>query len=547
MSLRPQAIEPVPQLTARIARAAFPKGNLYLQMRDELGALYTDEDFAALYPHRGKPALEPWRLALVTVMQFVENLSDRQAAEAVRARIDWKYALSLALDDPGFDFSLLSEFRQRLVAGDAEHLLLDRLLDLFRDKKLLKARGRQRTDSTHVLAAVRAMNRLELVTETLRAALNAVATVAPDWLRSVAPADWYARYSLRAEQWRLPKGEKARQEFAEAVGGDGFLLLSLLDTHTPELKTLARVQTLRQMWERHFARSEVGGVQLREEKDMTRAAEAISSPYDTDARYSNKDKLHWTGYKVPLTETCEPELPHLITQVHTTVATTQDVSCTAAIQQALADKGLLPNRHLVDTGYVDADLLVSSREQHQIELFGPPRDSNTWQEREGGYTPSHFRVDWQKQQVTCPQGKVSRSWQATTTKRYAQPVVMVRFGQRDCLECAHRAQCVRSEGGRSRALLLREQAQHEALQQMRTEMTSAQGRQEYQKRAGVEGTLSQGIRRCDLRQARYWGLPKTHLQQIASAAGLNVLRATDYLRAKPTAQTRISRFARLVA
>jgi transposase len=547
MSLRPHTIEPVPELTARIARAAFPKGNLYLQMRDELGTLYTDQDFAALYPRRGKPALQPWRLALVTVMQFVENLSDRQAAEAVRARIDWKYALSLALDDPGFDFSLLSEFRERLVAGNAEQLLLDRLLDLFRDKKLLKARGRQRTDSTHVLAAIRAMNRLELVTETLRATLNEVATVAPDWLRSIAPADWYARYSLRAEQWRLPKGEKARQEFGQTVAQDGFLLLSLLDTHKPQLKTLAKVQTLIHVWERHFARSEVGGVQLREEKTMTRAAEAISSPYDTQARYSNKDKLHWTGYKVHLTETCEADLPHLITQVHTTVATTQDVSCTAEIQQALADKELLPSRHLVDTGYVDADLLVSSQKLHQIKLFGPPRDGNTWQAREGGYTPSQFAVDWQKQQVTCPQGKVSRSWQATKTKRYAQPVVMVRFGQRDCLDCQHRAKCVRSAGGRSRALLLREQTQHEALQQMRSQITQEQGRQEYQQRAGIEGTLSQGIRRCDLRQARYWGLPKTRLQHLATAAGLNVLRATDYLRAKPTMQTRISRFARLAA
>src|SRR5688572_26625322 len=222
MSLRPEAVEPVPELTARVAKAAFPKGNVYLQMREEFGTLFTDEDFAAVYPRRGRPAWTPWRLALITIMQFVENLSDRQAAEAVRARIDWKYALSLELDDAGFDLSLLCEFRERLVEGNAEHLLLDRMLDHFKEKNLLKARGRQRTDSTHVLAAIRVMNRLELVTETLRAALNELATVSPDWLREVAPPAWYERYSLRAEQSRLPKSEKARQEYAQTVGQDGY-------------------------------------------------------------------------------------------------------------------------------------------------------------------------------------------------------------------------------------------------------------------------------------------------------------------------------------
>ena len=150
MSLKPLPIAPVPEMTALIARAAFRKGNLYMRLRDELGTLYTDEDFTHLFPLRGKPALPAWRLALVTLMQFLENLPDRQAADAVRARIDWKYALGLELTDPGFDYSVLSEFRNRLVQGKAEHLLLDKMLVHFKDKDLVKARGRQRTDSTHV-------------------------------------------------------------------------------------------------------------------------------------------------------------------------------------------------------------------------------------------------------------------------------------------------------------------------------------------------------------------------------------------------------------
>jgi transposase len=187
MSLHPHVIAPVPEETARVARAAFPKGHPYLTFRDALGTIFQDEDFATLFPAWGHPGLPPWRLALVTIMQFRETLADRQAAEAVRARIDWKYLLSLELTDPGFDFSVLSEFRDRLLAGSAEELLLDKLLERCRALGLLKARGHQRTDSTHVLAAVRVLSRLELVAETLRAALNELATVAPDWLQAFAP------------------------------------------------------------------------------------------------------------------------------------------------------------------------------------------------------------------------------------------------------------------------------------------------------------------------------------------------------------------------
>src|SRR3712207_2947319 len=188
MSLRlPQPVPPVPDDTARIARAAFPRGNPYLFLRDRLGPAFDDAGFADLYPRRGQPAYTPWRLSLVTLLQFREGLSDRQAAEAVRARIDWKYLLSLELADAGFDHSVLCEFRARLLDGGAAERLLARMLDAAHEAGLLKARGRQRTDSTHVLAAVRALNRLELLAETLRAALNAIATVAPDWLRGWLP------------------------------------------------------------------------------------------------------------------------------------------------------------------------------------------------------------------------------------------------------------------------------------------------------------------------------------------------------------------------
>ena len=192
------------------------------------------------------------------VLQFVENLSDRAAAEAVRGRIDWKYALGLALSDPGFDHTVLSEFRTRLVEGGAELLLFDALLDRLKAEGLVKARGRQRTDSTHVLAAVRTLNRLERVGETLRAALNEVASVAPEWLQALAPPAWYERYGRRVENYRLPKTEAARTALAAEIGADGRRLLGAINAATdrPELTRLPKIEILRQVWATQYAEEE---------------------------------------------------------------------------------------------------------------------------------------------------------------------------------------------------------------------------------------------------------------------------------------------------
>src|SRR4029453_12752673 len=256
MSLHPHLIAPVPEETARVARAAFPKGHPYLTFREALGTIFQDEDFASLYAPTGQPGFTPWRLALVTIMQLRENLADRQAAEAVRARIDWKYLLGLDLTDPGFDFSVLSEFRDRLLAGSAEMLLLDKLLERCRTMGLLKARGQQRTDSTHVPAAIRVMNRLELVAEPLRATLNALATVAPAWLQVMAPLEWYERYGKRIEDTRLPQGQVNRDAYAQTVGEDGFALLDALEaSEVPAgVRELASVAALRHTWQRHYER-----------------------------------------------------------------------------------------------------------------------------------------------------------------------------------------------------------------------------------------------------------------------------------------------------
>jgi len=208
--LRPQPVAPIPEDTARVARAAIPQRHPYLRVADELGTLFTDEDFAPLFPAHGQPATAPWRLALVTILPFAEGLSDRQAAHALRTRIDWKYVARLDLTDPGVDGSVLSEFRGRLVAGAAKALLFDKILHWCRGRKLFTERGRQRTDSTHVLASVRLLNRVELVRETMRHALDSLAVVAPAWLQPLAHPAWVERYTGRSEERRIPMGKDAR-------------------------------------------------------------------------------------------------------------------------------------------------------------------------------------------------------------------------------------------------------------------------------------------------------------------------------------------------
>jgi transposase len=545
MSLQPQEIAPVPEETERIARAAFPKGNIYLRLRDEIGTIFDDPMFAPLFPARGQPAKCPWQLALITVMQFIEGLSDCQAADAVRSRIDWKYALGLELTDPGGDASVLCEFRARLIAGNLEQALLETMLARFKERGLLKARGQQRTDSTHVLAAVRTLNRLESIGETLRAALNSLATVAPAWLADLVAPDWFERYATRVEEYRLPKGEAARTALGERIGADGHtILVAVYAPSAPAwLRELPAVQTLRRAWVHQFHLDD-DVVRWRKAADLPPAGTRFDSPYDTDARYGNKRSTTWTGYKVHLTETSDADTPHLITHVETTSAPVSDIDMTAPIHQALADKGLLPAAHLADAGYVDADLLISSHRDHEIDLVGPVRPDTSWQAKAGqGFDVPAFTIDWEARTVICPEGQTSFDW-VPSRDSWGNDTIHIGFHRKTCAACPSRSLCTRSKTG-PREITVRPQPQHEALQEVRRNQETEAWRARYGKRAGVEGTVSQAVRVFGLRRCRYLGLAKTRLQHIFTALALNVVRLDAWLTGQPLAKTRRSVFASL--
>jgi transposase len=547
MTLHPQREFSVPEETARVARAAYPKGNLYMKMRDALGTIYQDESFAHLFPQNGRPVEAPWRLAFITVVQFIEGLPDRQAADAVRGRIDLKYALGLELTDPGFDFTILSDFRQRLIEGGAEQVLLDAMLAVCKEQGWLKPRQRQRTDSTHVLAKVRAINRLMCVGEAMRFALNSLAVAASEWLLAHSDPEWLDRYGHRIEEAHLPQSQQEREAVAELVGRDGSQLLAdLYAADAPVwLREIPAVEILRRIWIQNYVWLE-GQLHWRSNDQLPPGNQFINSPYDPEARYSKKRETRWTGYKVHVTETCEKESAHLITHVATTAATTTDEAMTETIQAELEQAELSPAQHLLDSGYITAPILVSSQQHHSIEVIGPARPDVKWQATtEDGIDVSQFRIDWDQQQATCPQGQTSISWTPALDHRKNE-VIKIKFSTTDCGSCPLLTRCTHSEKKyKRRTLTLRPQAQHEALQAARRRQQTPAFAKAYALREGIEATISQGVRAFGMRRSRYIGLTKTHVQHLAIAAGINVVRAVAWLDGDELAPTRLSAFQRL--
>ncbi len=427
----------IPEETARIAHAACPKGTLALRLRDELGAVYHDEYFVSLYPVEGQHAYQPWRLAIVTVLQYVDGLTDRQ----------------------------------------------------------------------------------------------------------------FARYSHRIENYRLPKSENQRTALAEQIGKDGLVLLhALAQSGAPsELQEVTSVHTLKRIWQQYYEVAE-GSANWRTDPKDVEGDGIIRSPYDPEARTGRKRETAWLGYKVHLTETCGVDetgnaqastAPQLIVQVQTTVANVQDVEMTASIQKDLAQRHLLPEEQMVDTGYVDADLLVSSRQDYGITLVGPVLADNSWQKKAGkGFDSAHFPINWPEQTASCPQGHISQSF------RHLGERVEIVFAKQICAACPVRSDCTKYVSS-GRVLHVRPQAAYEALQKRREEQETPAFRQAYQARAGIEGTISQAVRRMEIRRARYDGLRKTQLQQVLTAVAIDIVRIDALLTQTPRGKTRRSSFMRL--
>jgi transposase len=583
VSLQPRPWPEVPPLTARVARAAFPKGNLAMRIRDELGAVYDDERFTGAFGVRGRPGISPGELMMVTVLQFSENLTDRQAADAVRDRVSWKFALGLDLDDAGFDASVLSEFRSRLVAGDLATLALDALLERLAAEGLVKARGRARTDSTHVLGAIRHLCRLELAGETLRAALEALASAAPDWLTGVIDASWQVRYGARVDNLHLPESETKRAALMVDYGRDGYRLLEQVAAPAapPWLRAIPAVDTLRRIWIQQFYRTTTsrGAEVVRRRESESEGGDGLPpgrdrfiSPYDLDARHSVKRDHGWDGYKVHFTETCNDpsctptpadaaatasgpgeapvarpvgtgrgDLPNLIIGVLTTVATTSDAAALEEVHTRLERRGLLPAEHLLDSGYPSAEQIVRCARAYGVTLVTPVLLDQSAQARAGqGYDKASFSFDFDQRRGTCPEGRASASW--TPCRQAERDAIVVSWARTDCGPCTKRELCTT---GTRRQITIRDRELHEALAAARAEQTTDEWKRRYAARAGIEGTMRQTTHVTGVRTARYVGLPKTTLEHTIAATTINMIRLDAYWTGKPLDRTRATHLARL--
>jgi hypothetical protein len=572
--------EPDPQVAAAVAaiygarKAGRP---LTVMIRDRLGQWLADEQFAAAFGVRGKPGLAPSRLALVTVLQRAEDLTDRGAAEAARARIDWKYLPGLGLDDPGFDHSVLPEFRDRVAAHGLEQVALDALLARLAAEGLVKAAGKQRADSTRVIAAVAALGRLELAGESVRAALEALAAAAPGWVAArVCVPDFARRYGMPMTSWKPPASEARRKELATAYARDGYALLEAVYAPSAPgwLRELPAVDVLRRVLVQNYTRvisADGREVVKRREKapegdGLPPGHARIASPYDLDARWGAKRGQSWLGYKLHITETCDDPpacdcgggahnaggrhehgqgcaqltAPNLITHVATTDATVTDNQMTTAICADLAARDLAPGQAYLDSGYLSAAVMAAARATWGIALTGPLLADTSPQARAGnGYARADFTIGYDTRTVTCPQGRTAASW-SPCTQRGKDTIVAI-FSPADCGPCPVRPLCTK---GKRRQLSLPPPGLAAVQAAARASQDTASFRAGYARRAGVEGTMHQAASH-GARRARYRGLPRTRLDHIYMACALNLLRLHAYWTGTPLDRRRTSHLARL--
>lgn len=341
-----------------------------------------------------------------------------------------------------------------------------------------------------------------------------------------------------------------RQALAEQIGADGLRLLR--PVYAPEapgwLREVPAIEALRRIRVQQYAITDGTPRWRTGEDELPPPATFSSSPHDRDLHLARKREATWIGYTVHRTETCDDGLPPLITHVETTLASTVDGEATPRIHAALRERDLLPRTHVVDTGFLDADLLVASRREYDVDLLGPTRLDDHWQAREQpGFAVAAFHIDWDKREAVCPAGRTSPSWTPAVDKG-TNAVITITFSSRDRGPCPCRERCTRSlKRSPRRTLTVRTGAAYHALQDARARARTPAYAAEYDHRAGIEGTLSRGVRRCGLRRARSIGLAKTHLQHILIAVALNILRIGEWLLGLPRARTRVSAFARLTA
>lgn len=516
MSLQWHLSRTIPEDTAAVGQSLFAPTNAYRQLGDRFNELFPEEVvFAPLYDPLGRGAIPPLLLALVTIFQMLEKIPDRLAVEMVVSRMDWKYALHLPLGYAGFHWTVLTDFRQRLLDHAQERLLFEELLPKLHALGLIKPRGKMRTDSTHVLGVVATLSQLELVTESVRLAVQAVLRLAPDWSAAALPASFCETYAERTSDYRLGQAEAHRR--LRQAGRDGFWFVGQLDhTALAAVRHLSEVEVLRTVLAQQFPEGD--GTPPASPRPTGR--DVIESPHEPEVRYGTKRQQHWRGYKLQVTETCEADYPHLVVDLEPTNALAPDSPELPKIQARLEGQGIPPGEQYVDQGYPSGQRLQESAERGIILMGVPLEDPHP---REG-FRQTDFQLDPTAQQATCPAGAISRVWSARQHAPDQPPTIEIRFDGATCQACRFWGPCTKSRQGRSLEL----HAYHALLTARRAEARTEAFQMKMHLRSGIEGTISELVRAHRLRFARYRGQKKLRLQMLFTALATNLKRVTRW-------------------
>jgi len=488
--------------------------NPYRIIGEDLFSFIPEAELTSMYAVGGRSCINPVLLSLVTIFQYLEDIPDRVAALWVTTRLDWKYALHLPLDDGGFHYSDLCNFRKRLLAHGKESLIFEEVLKKIESLGFLKKRGYQRTDSTHVLAVVRQLSRLENLSEGLRMALKAVEQADGAFYKAKLPALYREHWSKPLSDYQMTDDE--RKAALQRVGEDMHWLLGFLKTNRASFLRFPELEVVQALFSQHFL-LQAHAVSLK--KEGSPGKEKIQTPHDPEARYSTKRGKGWTGYKVHITETAnEKGEVNFVTDVTTTNACERDSETLPHIQQQLEDRSLKPEAHFVDKGYTTGDNLADSQE-NGIQLMGEVSPL----EGDGRFTADEFDLDFEAKTAICPAGCTSSSWKVFESGKH-QGAVEIRFGP-SCQACPLKAQCTTAKAGRK----LRLHRHYPLLKARREEGQTAAFQQAMKRRPPVEGTLSEMVPAHGLRKTRSRGLAKTQLQHLRKGAAVNLKRVIKRL------------------
>jgi transposase len=507
--------------TSFVCGELFGSANRYRLFREKiLPQLFTlREQLATLYcENNGRPGIDPVLLCGVTLLQFMEKVSDRRAAEQVAYHLGWKYALDLELAYEGFHPTVLVYFRDRLEQHQAERVIFDGIVDLLIELGLIKRSGKQRIDSTHILGYVKEMSRLECAVETLRLAMEELAGVTAVGKRPLFWERLWALYVQSEVDWRLSKAE--RDSRYRQCGQDIKELLEWIDINDPKLRELESVKLLRRVFAEQF---EVVEGKLRSQRK--RSASSVQNPHDPDAHYAQKRKKQWVGYKVHVVENVEPKRSaktkgepneNFITEILTSEAGQNEMAGLAqALKRQQNAHEIKPETMYADAGYVTEKTLTQA-EQQGIELLGPTRPDP----HKGPYNADAFVVDVENQRAVCPQGKTSSQCSHIRDSYQNTEYYRLEWGSQ-CDECPVERQCTRAKNGR-RILVVG--LRHDLVQKRRSEMRAESFSQTMHPRNGIEGTHSELVRGHGLRRTKYRGLSRVAMSHYFMAAACNVKR-----------------------